>query len=240
MNQKDDTLRKILEFNKKLNTYEYGLSRHGEKIKKQNTSGEDYDNFYHVASPAQFERQGGGICWDFATYQASKFQKDFGNVKFKTYYIVFDIPPYYPTHTFLVFHYNGKFYYFESSFVKYQGVYSSDTLTDIVNFILYNMGNYKESEDTKKVREACKTNNYRIYEYNALDSRIPGSTTSEFMNLVEKCGKRVPNRFSNKFRINKISEKILKESTRFLGMIDTSELKYLTETLMDTILDIID
>lgn len=238
--KRDDTLQKILELNKKLNTYEYGLSRHGEKIKKQNTTGEDYDKYYRVASPAQFETQCGGVCWDFATYQAMRFQKDFEDIKYKTYYIVFDIPPYYPTHTFLVFQYNGKFYYFESSFVKYQGVYVSESLRDIFNFVLYNMGHYKDTKDTRKIQQSCEKNDYRIYEYNALDSRIPGSTTVEFMNLVEEHGIQIQNRFSRIFNVKKITEESIGESTKIFNMVDMSELKYMTGIIAESILDTFD
>lgn len=230
MNLKDNILSKILEFNKELNSYEYGLPKHREKNKKYNSYKESNDNQYHILYPSQFEAQRGGICWDFVTYQAERFKKIFSNVKFKTYYIVFDIPPYYPTHTFLVFKYNENYYYFESSFVKYQGVYLSKSLKDIFNFILYNMGNYKDNEDTKKIRKHCENNSYNLYEYNALDSRIPGSSASEFMTMIEKYGNPINHKFSKSFNVQKITDDYFKESSNLFNEINKLELEYIKES----------
>ena len=136
---KVNDITRIVALNNELNDYQYGLSRDNQKIKKQNTTSEDYDKYYRVATPAQFVKQNGGICWDFATYEAFVFKKQFPNIKFKTYYIVFDVDPHYPTHTFLVFEKDMKFYYFESSFKRIQGIWVANSISDIFNFVLYSM-----------------------------------------------------------------------------------------------------
>ena len=208
-----NVLNRIIEFNRALNGYQYGLSRHGEQIMKQNTTGEDYDMYYRVASPKQFEKQNGGICWDFATYEAHMFSTKFKNIKYKTYYVVFDIPPYYPSHTFLVFEYNNKYYYFESSFVKYQGVYEANSVSDIINFVLFNMSTYNDKPDTKKIQDAVLKNDYLLLEYDALNPDIPGSTTAEYMKLVERIGKPVINKYSSKFDVTRVELQSINESS---------------------------
>ena len=188
---------KIVALNNELNDYQYGLSRDNQKIKKQNTTSEDYDKHYRVATPAQFVKQNGGICWDFATYEASVFKKQFPNIKFKTYYIVFDAAPYYPTHTFLVFEKDMKFYYFESSFKRVQGIWVADSISDIFNFVLHSMDQYRP----KDYKASLLKYKYAIFEYNALHPDIPGSTTVEFMNLMEEIGQEIPHVYHSKYDV---------------------------------------
>ena len=191
---KMNDMTRIIALNDELNDYQYGLSRDNQKIKKQNTTSEDYDKYYRVATPAQFVKQNGGICWDFATYEASVFKKQFPNIKFKTYYIIFDAAPYYPTHTFLVFEKDMKFYYFESSFKRVQGIWVTNSISDIFNFVLHSMDQYRP----KDCKASLLKYKYAIFEYNALHPDIPGSTTVEFMNLMEEIGQEIPHIYNPK------------------------------------------
>lgn len=194
---KVNDMTRIVALNNELNDYQYGLSRDNQKIKKQNTTSEDYDKHYRVATPAQFVKQNGGICWDFATYEASVFKKQFPNIKFKTYYIVFDAAPYYPTHTFLVFEKDMKFYYFESSFKRVQGIWVADSISDIFNFVLHAMDQYRP----KEYKASLLKYKYAIFEYNALHPDIPGSTTVEFMNLMEEIGQEIPHVYNSRYDV---------------------------------------
>lgn len=194
---KVNDITRIIALNNELNDYQYGLSRDNQKIKKQNTTSEDYDKYYRVATPAQFVKQNGGICWDFATYEAFVFKKQFPNIKFKTYYIVFDAAPHYPTHTFLVFEKDMKFYYFESSFKRIQGIWVANSISDIFNFVLHSMDQYRP----KDCKASLLKYKYAIFEYNALHPDIPGSTTVEFMNLMEEIGQEIPHVYSSKYDV---------------------------------------
>ena len=194
---KVNDMTRIVALNNELNDYQYGLSRDNQKIKKQNTTSEDYDKHYRVATPTQFVKQNGGICWDFATYEASVFKKQFPNIKFKTYYIVFEAAPYYPTHTFLVFEKDMKFYYFESSFKRIQGIWVADSISDIFNFVLHSMDQYRP----KDYKASLLKYKYAIFEYNALHPDIPGSTTVEFMNLMEEIGQEIPHVYNSKYDV---------------------------------------
>ena len=194
---KVNDITRIVALNNELNDYQYGLSRDNQKIKKQNTTSEDYDKYYRVATPAQFVKQNGGICWDFATYEAFVFKKQFPNIKFKTYYIVFDVDPHYPTHTFLVFEKDMKFYYFESSFKRIQGIWVANSISDIFNFVLYSMNQYRP----KDCKASLLKYKYSIFEYNASHPDIPGSTTIEFMNLMEEIGQEIPHVYSSKYDV---------------------------------------
>ena len=210
----DPTFDKIVNLNKKLNTFTYGLNKPGQtgKIKKQNTTSEDYDNFYHMASPEVFIKQEGGICWDFATYEASVFSKEFTDVSYETYYIVFDIQPDYPSHTFLVFRYNGKYCFFESSFKRIQGIWISDKLSDIFDFILHEMG----IMHNERLMPYVKNNEYRIFKYNALNHRLYGQRAGRYMDIVESEGTIVKHRYSDKFSVTKYdSQKSIQESYQF-------------------------
>lgn len=194
---KVNDITRIVALNNELNDYQYGLSRDNQKIKKQNTTSEDYDKYYRVATPTQFVKQNGGICWDFATYEAFVFKKQFPNIKFKTYYIVFDTAPHYPTHTFLVFEKDMKFYYFESSLKRIQGIWVANSISDIFNFVLHSMDQYRP----KDYKASLLKYKYAIFEYNALHPDIPGSTTIEFMNLMEEIGQKIPHVYSSKYDV---------------------------------------
>ena len=215
----DSTFDKIIALNKKLNTFTYGLNKPGQtrKIKKQNTTNDDYDNYYHMASPEQFIKQEGGICWDFATYEASVFSKDFSDISYETYYIVFDIKPDYPNHTFLVFRYKGKYCFFESSFKRLQGIWMSDKLSDIFNFILHEMGTMHNG----RLMPYILKNEYRIFKYNALNHRLYGQRAGRYMDIVESEGIIIKHRYSDDYDvINYNDQKSIQESYQF-ELLDT-------------------
>ena len=169
----NEILTEIINFNKKCNKFHYGLARNGKvpPDKTINTSFNDYDKLYKVADPATFEKQNGGICWDFVAYEAKYFQNKFPSVPTKAYYVVWDKEPDYPTHTFLCFNIDSIWYHFESSFSKIKGIWKSDKINDHISHVLQNMG------IDPKYR-------YEVREYNPLDTKTYGMNSNEYMNYM--------------------------------------------------------
>ena len=191
-------LKDIIKFNKYMNkTFLYGLAINGVIDKKRNTTGEDYDKLYKFASPTQFEKQNGGVCWDYVTYEADYFSKNFPNIKYTAYYVVFDDKDNFPTHTFLILYTDSQYIYFESSFKMIQGVYSAKSEKDIINFVLDSIIKHESSTNLLK----CP---YYVFKYNPLDPSLNGMSCMEFMKHIEDNGYQISHKFSSNYNLQKL------------------------------------
>ncbi len=76
-----------------------------------------------------------GTCWDQVELERKWFEEN--NYNFKTIYIWFEVnrPSNLPTHTFLVFEENNKFYWFEHSFFDNQGIHEFETINDAIEHV---------------------------------------------------------------------------------------------------------
>ena len=177
----DSLLDEIIAFNEDLNQFKYGLEYKGRIIQGE-VDPEDYDKFYHMASPKEFEEQGGGVCWDYTTYEADYFTRHFPEIDFKCWFVYFDDGQDMPTHTFLTFEYDEQVYYIESSFGAIQGVYVADDESNIISFVLESMIDYT---DGNVDLSGCA---YYVFSYDALDPELIGKGCYDFMNYVINTG----------------------------------------------------
>ena len=94
-----------------------------------------FSEFYKLQSPDEVLKNKIGVCWDQVELERDLFKKK--NIEFKTYFIVHYDNDKCPTHTFLIYKENNKYYWFEHSWEKYRGIigYDSelDALKDIKN-----------------------------------------------------------------------------------------------------------
>lgn len=190
----------IIELNKKLNRFGYG------------TNFSTYDGEYHISSPKEFERNKGGVCWDFAIYEAYYLHKFMPNIKYTAWCILCNVPNIYPNHTFITFPCNGKYIYIESSFSKISGVWIADSEKDIINFVLNSMDRYYKKYNILKKE-------YVVYKYDALNNSLPGMTGSQFMHFLDKHGDIISHRHSDKYSISKLDGSdygAISESTRII------------------------
>lgn len=190
----------IIELNRKLNGFGYG------------TDFSSYDGEYHISSPKEFERNRGGVCWDFAIYEAYYLHKFIPNIKYTAWCILCNIPNVYPNHTFVTFPYNGKYIYIESSFSKISGVWVADSEKDIINFVLSSMDKYYKKYNILKKE-------YVVYKYDVLNNSLPGMTGSQFMHFLDKHGDIISHRHSDKYSISKLDSSdygAISESTRVI------------------------
>ena len=164
----EDIMDKIKEFNKELNSWDYGILING-KVETKNIDFRKYKTIpindiekYHV-----------GVCWDFVNYEAYWFKKN-TNLKFKTFYIQIDDNKNCPSHTFLVFEYKGKYYYFESSWFTHQGIREFNSYNEAVKYVCENHN-----------KDYNKENKYKLYiwEYNTI-GLDKGLTVIEYMNRI--------------------------------------------------------
>ena len=165
----------------KLNKFKYGLPGKDGKIHHVKSS-KEYDEKYRFLTPEEFEKYGGGICWDYVEYEVEWLNNH--NVKSRKFYIFTETPPNWDTHTFVVVESNKKFIYVESSFERLRGVRVFDNLKDLITMIVFEMF---ECNNNKKHFSQFK---YTVFEYTNKHPEF-GCTSEEYMNWMSEHGKYI-------------------------------------------------
>lgn len=178
----DSIFDKILKLNDRLNDYEYMVPNNGNPI--THIKNDDFVKYYILLSPNEFEKYKGGICWDYVAYEAMYFRAKYPNIKFETYYQVIDNRNDNPTHTFLIFEFNKKWYWFESSWKPNCGVYGFDNKNDCIEYIM------------QKLKLPGKNYGTYICKFDATDATMYGMNCVGYMNYMSFMIK--PYKFTNK------------------------------------------
>ena len=210
---------KILKLNDRLNDYEYMIPNNGNPI--THIKNDDFIKYYVLLSPNEFEKYKGGVCWDYVAYEAMYFRAKYPNIKFETYYQVIDNRNDNPTHTFLIFEFNKKWYWFESSWKPNCGVYGFDNKNDCIEYIM------------QKLRLSGKNYGTYICKFDATDATMYGMNCVGYMNYMSFMIK--PYKFTNK----KIEPIFIykghcpddKEYTMESVIFSTDNIEYNTDTL---------
>jgi predicted acetyltransferase len=85
---------------------------------------------YILQSPNQVLENKIGICWDQVELERFFFEKF--NLKYQSFFIVYYNNMDCPTHTFITFERNNKFYWFEHSWEKYRGIHEYDEFDNLI------------------------------------------------------------------------------------------------------------
>lgn len=173
---------KILKLNDRLNNYEYMVPNNGNPI--THIKNDDFVKYYILLSPNEFEKYKGGVCWDYVAYEAMYFRAKYPNIKFETYYQVIDNRNDNPTHTFLIFEFNKKWYWFESSWKKNCGIYGFDNKSDCIEYIM------------QKLKLPGKNYGTYVCKFDATDATMYGMNCVGYMNYMSFMIK--PYKFTNK------------------------------------------
>lgn len=162
-----NTQNRIYRLNAKMNRFKYGFLYKGKILT------DDYSK-YQTMTVAEIDRYQCGVCWDFVNYEANWFRKN--QIPFKTFYIEWD-DPMTSTHTFLVYKLpdDPNYYYFESSFEKYQGVHKVISYSDAIDLVVKEM---KEFSGLGKY-------DYKVWEYTASDA-LSHMTALQYMKTITK------------------------------------------------------
>ena len=126
-----------------------------------------YDNFtdeekYIIKTPNQVLKSNLGICYDVVELERELFSKY--NYEFKTFFSYQGLPiTDNPTHTYLIFKENGKYYWFEISWQSYKAIHGPfDSYKDAINYVESQL--LKSSKWTK-----THTIEYSKFDYNNLN-----------------------------------------------------------------------
>ena len=137
-----------------LESYKYGIPENGRIV---NGSEHDYDTKWKLQSPEEFEKNGGGICYDFVEFEEGYL--DAYGIKCKKYFMSTDLPGH-DTHTFiLVEDGKGGFIYPESSFEKVAGTHEVKSVEEAFKIVAN--GFWKMNDNVNKVNEI----KYYVWEF---------------------------------------------------------------------------
>ena len=158
-NKNDEKLELLMNLNDELNIYEYGIPIHGQIADIQ--SYEFCNDNYKSLSINEFEKNKGGLCWDYTKYYDFKLN-EFG-IEHKNFFIINQNTL--QTHSITIVELNGKIYYVESSYKRMCGIYEAKNINDALAFAIYNLhiGSYEIYEIIKFPKD--HTNNEKYIEY---------------------------------------------------------------------------
>lgn len=138
-----------------LERYKYGIPENGKIVKG---SSKDYDTKWKLQSPEEFEKNGGGICFDFVEFEEGYL--DAYGIKCKKYYMSTNLPDG-DCHTFIIVD-DGKggLVYPESSFDAMAGTHQAKSKEEIFKMVAN--GFWKMNDNVNRVNEI----KYYVWEYN--------------------------------------------------------------------------
>ena len=143
----------------------YGfVGKNGKKYTNPNS--EEWDDWYQecmVQSGEEVIISGIGTCWDQVELERLWFEKS--AYPFKTFFCWFEVNREndLPTHTFLIYEDNNKYYWFEHSFGDYCGIHEYPSLELAIEDIKNKQFNYALSYSKTIKQEDINT--FACYEY---------------------------------------------------------------------------
>ena len=110
---------------------EYGfLDEDGNNIINNSKKWDDeFSEFYYLLSPDELLEKKVGVCWDQVELERKLFTDN--KIKIETYFIYAKNNNNLPSHTFLVYNNNSKYYWFEHSWYNYKGIHEYESLNNL-------------------------------------------------------------------------------------------------------------
>lgn len=113
-----------------------------------------------------------GTCWDQVEFERKWFLDN--NYEIKTFFMFFENDKPLPTHTFLVYKSNDKYYWFENSFEIERGIHEYNNIDELINSVIDKQFKYaieergaslEDKEDIKCFEYVIPNKNIKINEY---------------------------------------------------------------------------
>lgn len=153
-------MNRILEIMDELRNIEYGFKdKNGANLINSESWDKNFYNFYYLLSPEELLHSKCGVCWDQVELERKLFND--ANINCDTYFIYIDDNENLPSHTFLIFQLNDKYYWFEHSWYDMKGIHEYNNIKALLNDV-----NNKFIDSRKN--EINSNLNYEtfIYKYN--------------------------------------------------------------------------
>ena len=123
---------RVLKIMDSMSSIEYGFKdKSGNNLINSETWEKDFSNFYYLLSPEELLSSKCGVCWDQVELERKLFND--ANIDCDTYFIYIDDNENLPSHTFLTFELNNKFYWFEHSWYDMKGIHEYNDLETLLN-----------------------------------------------------------------------------------------------------------
>lgn len=127
-----------------MNDIEYGWVDKNRRKHTNDNDDNDFSNNYILQSPNEIIKNKIGVCYDQVELERYYFKANDWNIK--TYFIVHYDNDKCPTHTFLTFKSNNKYYWFEHAWKKFRGIHKYSSLKELLidvkdKFIKYELDN---------------------------------------------------------------------------------------------------
>lgn len=173
---KIDNPKDLLEYMSKNIKYGF-VGKNGKKYLVQTS--EDWNDWYQecrVQTGEEVLNTNVGTCWDQVELERLWFEKN--NYEIKTIFIWFEVEEEYPTHTFLLYKKDNKWFWFENSFEIYRGIHEFNSIKEAIEDIKFKHLKYAINKGIAKLsdKEYIKT-----YEYSKLLSSL---NVEEYINHV--------------------------------------------------------
>ena len=157
-----------------MNDIEYGFKDNfGYNIINDNDKwNNNFYDFYYLLSPEQLLDSKCGVCWDQVELERYLFNQY--NIKSESYWICTYFGNNLPSHTFLTFENNDKYYWFEHSWFDYRGIHEYNSLKEMLKDIKCKFIN-------NNAKDISNENTF-IYKYNQPKFHI---SCKEFYDYIE-------------------------------------------------------
>ena len=166
-NKNKNEFKNIFNYMKKI---EYGWV---DKYNKKYYTNEEFSQKYVLQNVKNMKKNKIGVCWDQVELERYLFNKK--KIETETYFLVYYNKQECPTHTFLIYNNNNKFYWFEHAFSKYKGIHQYLTKVDLLNDVAYYFLNYNNIEN-------FNIKNLKLFRY---ETAKGGMVIEEFYNHCE-------------------------------------------------------
>ena len=153
-------MNRILEIMDELRNIEYGFKdKNGANLINSESWDKNFYNFYYLLSPEELLHSKCGVCWDQVELERKLFND--ANINCDTYFIYIDDNKNLPSHTFLIFQLNDKYYWFEHSWYDMKGIHEHNNIKALLNDVKNKFIDSRKNEINSNL-------NYEtfIYKYN--------------------------------------------------------------------------
>ena len=153
-------MNRILEISDELRNIEYGFKdKNGANLINSESWDKNFYNFYYLLSPEELLHSKCGVCWDQVELERKLFND--ANINCDTYFIYIDDNKNLPSHTFLIFQLNDKYYWFEHSWYDMKGIHEYNNIKALLNDVKNKFIDSRKNEINSNL-------NYEtfIYKYN--------------------------------------------------------------------------
>ena len=158
-----------------LNEIEYGFKdKFGNNLINDLDKWNNFNDFYYLQEPEELLNSKCGVCWDQVELERYLFNKE--GIYVRTYFIYMDDKDNLPSHTFLIYEENNRYYWFEHSWNKYKGIYEYFDLNSLLNDVKnkfkeeYNLDGVLYLYEYRKPKKHIRCNDF--YKYIETEKRI--------------------------------------------------------------------